>query len=254
MGLTMLHLLCWLLAACPYSAQELLRVSVSPKVSAVCGQQVVLTCNVSSSQQGLQIRSMEWYQNQISYCSFDKNGEITTHHRQGQSDFRCEYHQERLSLIFEEVRPWQIGNSEPFMCEVKSNKGVKDGKTTVEIQECGYVQGGIKDGYPTCSFTHVYPGGDVHWFDGSHHLGHGNTSEHVEDGGWLTIQNYLDQNNPDMTYNCSLRSSRTGRHINSTLVMFEKTGISASVHSGAGYMGTRQILLFVPVFLVVMLM
>lgn len=75
---------------------------------------------------------------------------------------------------------------------------------------------------PGCTFKHVYPDGDVHWFQGSHHLSDGNleyrTTKSVEEGGWLTITSYLERESSDVPYNCSLKSTKSGRYIASALV------------------------------------
>ncbi|KAM7009022.1 uncharacterized protein LKV04_001068 [Tautogolabrus adspersus] len=182
MGFTALHLLLWLLAAFAPTEQDMLTLHVSPRMSAGCGQQVALDCEVSSSQHGLSIKHMEWYQNKTSYCSVNSEETITTHQGHTQSNFHCEYQQGRLTLIFTEVQPIESGN---FRCKLRSNKGAKEKSTTVELQECcGKVEGVIKDGYPTCTFTRVYPDGEVHWFHGSHLLQtETQLTKRVEEGG-----------------------------------------------------------------------
>ncbi|XP_065815550.1 uncharacterized protein [Labrus bergylta] len=215
MGFTALHLLLWLLAASTPTEQEMLSLYVTPKISAACGKQVTLACEVSSSQHGLSIKHMEWYQNNTSYCSV--NSEETVSKKNHQSNFSCDYQQGRLSLIFTEVQPMESGT---FRCKLHSNKGAKFGSTTLELQDgCGQVKGLIKDDYPICTFTRVYPDGEVHWFHGSNRLhGKHKTNENVEDGGWLTIQSDLERKSSGESYNCSLWSTKTGRYIASTLV------------------------------------
>lgn len=75
---------------------------------------------------------------------------------------------------------------------------------------------------PTCTFSHVYPDGDVHWFQGFHNLSDGslrhNTSKSIDKHGWMTIQSSLEGTGSSEPYNCSLRSTRSNRYIASTLV------------------------------------
>ncbi|XP_060918541.1 uncharacterized protein LOC132992953 [Labrus mixtus] len=236
MGFTALHLLLWLLAASTPTAQEMLSLHVTPKISAACGQQVTLDCEVSSSQHGLSIKHMQWYQNNTSYCSVNSEETVTKEH---QSSFRCEYQQGRLSLIFTEVQPMESGT---FRCKLHSNKGAKDGSTILELQDgCGQVEGLIKDGYPTCTFTRVYPDGEVHWFHGSKRLhGEHKTIEDVEDGGWLTIRSYMERKSSGVSYNCSLWSTKIGRYIASTLVEKEEFSPRERPLNGTGSQGPMR--------------
>ncbi|XP_034544290.1 uncharacterized protein LOC117816219 isoform X2 [Notolabrus celidotus] len=160
MELTALHLLLWFMVAFTSTAQELLSLRVSPKISAVCGQPVSLHCEVSSSQHGLSIKHMEWYHNNTSLCTMnseDKNPIINPGFTV--SDFDCKYHQGKLTLIFKKLQPMDTGD---FGCKLRSNKGTRVKSTTVELQECcGQVEGVMEHGRPTCTFTHVYPDGEV---------------------------------------------------------------------------------------------
>ena len=123
------------------SSTELVKLNVSPKITAECGKQVTLNCEVSSSPNGLSIKQMAWIQNQTSLCSVDKEGKIKPHSR---SDFHCEYKHGQLSLIFKRVRPLESGNSKPYTCKLQSNRGASDAKTIVEVQgqcqQCVYIQ------------------------------------------------------------------------------------------------------------------
>lgn len=78
---------------------------------------------------------------------------------------------------------------------------------------------------PTCTFRHVYPDGDVHWFNGSRQLSEHRTTKRVEEGGWLTVVSYLERDSSDMPYNCSLRSTKSGRYIASALVPSHKRSV-----------------------------
>lgn len=113
---------------------ELVRLSVSHKVAAECGEQVTLNCDVSSSTHRLSIKRMEWSQGKTSLCSVDSEGETITHPRHTLSDFQCVYEHGRLSLIFQKVQPQESGKSKPYRCKLQSNKGVTHNYTTVELQ------------------------------------------------------------------------------------------------------------------------
>lgn len=86
---------------------------------------------------------------------------------------------------------------------------------------CEIVEGDLRSEGPTCTFKHVYPDGDVHWFHGSHSLSDGslhNTTKRVDEGGWLTIHSNLKWKSSGMPFNCSLKSTKSGSYIASTLV------------------------------------
>ncbi|KAF1395054.1 hypothetical protein PFLUV_G00007560 [Perca fluviatilis] len=170
---TALYTLLWLLTAF-VTPQELVTLSVTPKITAECGKQVTINCNVSSSRHGLSIKHMNWSQNNRSFCSVDNEGNIT-HHRHTLSHFHCEYKHGQLSLIFKRVQPLESGD---YRCKLQSNQGAKHQYTIVELQECcGIVEGVSTSDGPACTFKYVYPDGDVHWFHGSHHLSDGYSSK-----------------------------------------------------------------------------
>ncbi|XP_031145386.1 uncharacterized protein LOC116043030 [Sander lucioperca] len=219
MGYTALHTLLWLLTAFVLTTQEFVKLNVTPKITAECGKQVTLTCNVSSSRHGLSIKHMNWSQKNRSFCSVDSEGNIS-HHMHTLSHFHCEYKHGQLSLIFKRVQPLESGD---YRCKLQSNQGAKHQYTRVELQECcGIVEGVSTSGGPACTFKNVYPDGDVHWFHGSHNLSDGSvrqhTTKHVDEGGWLTIHSDLEWKSSTVPYNCSLKSITSGRYITCTSV------------------------------------
>lgn len=105
-----------------------------------------------------------------------------------------------------------------------------------------------------CTFNHVYPDGDVHWFDGSHHVLDSslyNTTKQVVEGGWLTIRSYLKRKGSGMPYNCSLKSTKSSRYIASTSIKGSK--IIAQVKSGIGSWTPMGTFLYISIFLAVSL-
>ncbi|XP_071767693.1 uncharacterized protein LOC139921376 [Centroberyx gerrardi] len=240
MGLRALLLLLWLTTAFILTTQALVKVSVSPVVTAECGQQVTLLCNVSSTRDGLSIKHLAWFQNH-KLCDLGSDGNITEHHRHTQSGFHCRYEREQgqLSLVFQKVQPLESGNSTRYMCKVHSNQGVEEGYTTVELQECGgNVDVAVTREGPACTFTGVHPDGDVHWFHGSTRLAgvspRINTSKRVDAGGWLTVSSSLEKKDYKEPYNCSLWNPASGRYISSSLVQIPG---QVRVSSGAGAPG-----------------
>ncbi|KAK9539999.1 hypothetical protein VZT92_002476 [Zoarces viviparus] len=256
MDYTLLHTLVWLLPAVAFTTQELVRLSVSPGIVAECGKPVTLNCDASSPGEELSIKHMEWLQNGKSVCSMDT---AIPNHTHSPSDFYCEYKQGQLSLILKRVKPQEKGN---YTCKLHSNQGALSKKTTVELQECcGIAEGVRTTDRLTCTFKHVYPDGDVHWFHGSHNLSDGSVEQHtskqVEEGGWLTIRSDLERKSSHGPYNCSLMSTTSGRHIASTLVPNPKSPgrvrsqqPSHKARNGVGSLGPIWTLLCFSVLLV----
>ncbi|CAG5947734.1 unnamed protein product [Menidia menidia] len=219
----------WLLSAFPLTTQELVRLKVKPTLSALCGKEVSLHCNTSSSQRGLLITHMEWSQDKTPLCSVNSEEKLTTYKRHSPSDFHCKYTDGSLSLVFKEVLPPESGISKPYRCKLHSNQGVPHEYTRVELQECcGPVESIVGSDGPSCTFNRVYPDGDVHWFHSFHNLSDGsvrhNTAKSVDKQGWVTIRSWLtiddslDWRNSVVPYNCSLKSTVSDRYIASTLV------------------------------------
>lgn len=80
---------------------------------------------------------------------------------------------------------------------------------------------------PSCRFNHVYPDGDVHWFHDSRNVSDESVMQHtaksIDSHGWMTIHSWLTLNGASersshKPYNCSLKSSTSGKYIASTLV------------------------------------
>lgn len=251
MGHKALHLLLWLLPVLTLTTQELV-LEVSPRVSAECGKRVTLNCRVSSSQNGLSVIKMQWYQDGTPLCSENK-GNLTIHQKQSLSNFHCEYEYGQLSLVFHEVQPMDI--REKFMCKLRSNQGADQKYSMVELQECcGNVTGSLEreGNRHICIFKHVHPDGDVHWFHGSHSYSSGphvDTSKQVEKGGWLTIHSSLRLKGSDRAFNCSLVSTDSGRYIASYSFQNPKVMGCRSGTNGVESKGPMRTFLFVSILL-----
>lgn len=74
---------------------------------------------------------MQWSRSETPLCSVNSTGEISENNP---SDFHCEYKDKQLSIIFTNLQPLQTGDSQPYKCKVRSNKGAMHAHTTVELQ------------------------------------------------------------------------------------------------------------------------
>nr|XP_015830578.2 uncharacterized protein LOC107395668 [Nothobranchius furzeri]XP_054607797.1 uncharacterized protein LOC107395668 [Nothobranchius furzeri] len=222
MEFTALHLL-WLLSATSLTKQDSVRLKVSPIIAAQCDTRVFLYCNASSSQPGLSIKYMDWSQD-VQLCSVNEKGDLSTNNVS--TDFHCKYQEGQLTLVLHRALPLKSGNSSRYVCKLRSNQGTLHEYTTVQLQECcGRVESSLSSRGPNCTFSNVYPDGDVHWFQGSQNLSDGSVSQSTAksvDNGWLTIYSWLtisgQETRSDVPYNCSLKSPMSDKYIASSLV------------------------------------
>ncbi|KAE8300669.1 hypothetical protein D5F01_LYC00816 [Larimichthys crocea] len=223
MRFTAMHILLWVLTALTLTTQELVTTSVSPNITAERGKQVTLDCNVSSSLNGLSVIRMQWWYGTSLLCSVDSDGNITPHRESAPSLFHCEYKHGQLSLIFERIVPLVCGK---YTCKLRSDRGMANAATWVDLQECyGNVEDASSGDKHTCTFHHVYPDGDVHWFHGSHNLSDlakHTTTKQVDNEGWLTVRSEMLMKHSDKPYNCSLMNTKSGRYIGSTLIQISR--------------------------------
>lgn len=109
---------------------------------------------------------------------------------------------------------------------------------------CGEVESVLTSDGPSCTFSHVYPDGDVFWFHDSRDLSDGSvnqsTSKTVDEHGWLTIRSWLSSSvkqewgSSGKPYNCSLQSSTSGRVLTSALVPDMTQNLRRSNSDGNG--------------------
>lgn len=117
---------------------------------------------------------------------------------------------------------------------------------------CGKVTGSLEGNRHNCTFEHVCPDGDVHWFHGSHKYSSGphvDTWKRVEEEGFLTIHSSLRLKSSDRTFNCSLVSTSSGRYIASYSFQNPEVMGSRQVTSGVESKGPMRTFLFVSVLL-----
>ncbi|XP_062293876.1 uncharacterized protein LOC133998760 [Scomber scombrus] len=241
MGITTLLTLLVLPTAITLTTQDLVTLHVSPEVTAECDEQVNLTCHVSPVD-GLSIKQMVWSQNKP-LCSVNSEGKIIKNPNYTLSGFDCEYKEGQLSLIFHKVQPLEIGR---YMCKLHSDRGVKHGSTDVKLQECNVTAtGDMTSDRPSCTFSHVYPDGDVHWFHDSRRLSGTNTTKQVEDSGYLTIRSHLELKGLEAPFYCCLKSTKSGRYIAGTLVVNRQS----KVRSGAESQGALRTILYITISL-----
>lgn len=110
---------------------EMVRLSVSPQITAEYGKPATLRCNISSKSPGeLEVKHMKWSQNKT-LCSISSEGNVTTHREHSPSDFQCEFKDRQLSLVFKSVQPLDIGR---YMCKLQSNMGASHEYSRLELE------------------------------------------------------------------------------------------------------------------------
>ncbi|KAM9491251.1 uncharacterized protein ACWYII_003555 [Salvelinus alpinus] len=201
---------------------ELVKLSAVDSLIVPCHQSATLRCDLSTFQEGLSIYHMAWVRQDGKYlCDVNATGVMGTHPGNTPSAMECSYTPHaQLTLTLLQVQPLEQGK---YLCKLRSSHGVKEATTTVKLQECyGEVQPSVSDEGPTCTFTEVYPDGEVHWFQGSNNV----TGDpkiktiQVKDGMFLTITSSLNRKtvSGEGAYNCSLWIPSTGAYLTSSLV------------------------------------
>ncbi|XP_038127560.1 uncharacterized protein LOC119774224 [Cyprinodon tularosa] len=218
-------LLC-LVPAFVFTMQESLKLDVSSEITTECDKPVYLHCN-TSLHNGLSVKRMEWSQGNMSLCSVDSQETITSTQRHFESNFHCSYKDGRLTLVFRKVLPLESGK--PFRCKLQSNKGVAHDYTRLQLQECCRTVEAVMNSHgPSCTFKHAYPDGEVHWYYDSTNISEKSvrhqTAKSIDNHGWMIIRSWLTFNSTleresHKSYNCSLKSSTSGKYIASSLIL-----------------------------------
>lgn len=103
--------------------------SVSPDITATCGQTVTLHCSVSYD--GLVIKHLSWLNhNNKTVCSVNPEGKL---HQVG-GGANCSYADQRLTLQFVHTPLPESQGLHRYLCKLRSNKGFTSGPTTVELK------------------------------------------------------------------------------------------------------------------------
>lgn len=194
---------------------ESLSLEVSSSITAECGKPVSLHCNISSSLAGLSIKHMQWSQSHT-YCSVNSEGLVPS---KKVEDFYCRYDKGHLSLHFYKWSPYVSDSS--YMCKLRSNQGIKSKYTKVETKEQADSVVSVWDPSPACTFRKVCPAAEVEWFQNSQRITDQSlitTETSVEAGSWFTIRSYLNMRDRSNVYNCTLKSSSSGRYLSSAVI------------------------------------
>ncbi|XP_024252321.1 uncharacterized protein LOC112230315 isoform X2 [Oncorhynchus tshawytscha] len=223
--LTQQTVMLWLSVARTLTTAELVKLSTVDSVIVPCHQRVTLRCDITTFQEGLSIKHLAWVRQDGKHlCDVNGTGVTGAHSGSTPSTMECSYTpQTQLTLTLLQVQPLEQGK---YLCKLRSNHGVKEATTTVELQECyRKAQPSVSDEGPTCTFTGVYPDGEVHWFQGPNNVTGDSTinTKQVEDGASLTITSSLKRKtvSGEGAYNCSLWIPSTGAYLTSSLVVPE---------------------------------
>ncbi|XP_030208579.1 uncharacterized protein LOC115541006 isoform X1 [Gadus morhua] len=157
----------WVLSAAVQIRHASTGLSVSPNVTATCGQSVTLHCNVSSNQ-GL-VYHLSWIKDNITLCKVKDDHLVDD--EQPTSDVECRYANKSMFVTFRQTSKEQQERAlDEYICKLRSYQGPAIKKTWVELKgqrpvECIQRVDQIRTAeVPTCSFTGVRHDGDVHWY------------------------------------------------------------------------------------------
>ncbi|XP_059903330.1 uncharacterized protein LOC132454143 isoform X2 [Gadus macrocephalus] len=152
----------WVLSAAVQIRHASTGLSVSPNVTATCGQSVTLHCNVSSNQG--EVYHLSWIKDNNTLCKVEKDHLVVD--EQPTSDVECRYANKSMFVTFRQTSKEQQERAlDEYICKLRSYRGPSSKKTWVELKECiqRVDQIGTAE-VSTCSFTGLRHDGDVHWY------------------------------------------------------------------------------------------
>ncbi|CAL8352740.1 unnamed protein product [Boreogadus saida] len=152
----------WVLSAAVQIRHASTGLSVSPTVTATCGQSVTLHCNASSNRGT--VFHLSWIKDNTTLCKVENDHLVVD--KQPTSDVECHYDTKSLFVTFLQTSKEQQERAlDEYICKQRSEQGPASKKTWVELKECIQRVDPIKKAEgPTCSFTGVRRDGDVHWY------------------------------------------------------------------------------------------
>ncbi|KAG7281062.1 hypothetical protein CRUP_027599 [Coryphaenoides rupestris] len=175
---------------------------------------VTLHCNVSSSVDNLLIRYLSWInENNEAVCIFEE-GKLN----QSSGDINCSYADQRLTLQFVHTPLHESQGLHKYLCKLRSNQGARWKNTTVKLKECCQeVEVAVTtEGEPTCTFTGVYPDGEVHWFHAAARLPASNAmaqnKKREDERGYMSVISSLPGGGHAGPYNCCLWNTECQTH------------------------------------------
>ncbi|XP_061079165.1 uncharacterized protein LOC133113989 [Conger conger] len=198
------------------ATNSLVELRASDVVAGPCHGRVTLVCDVSE-EKGITVSSLSWIhvKEKRPLCSTDHSIELKKQDR-----IRCRYTpQTRLALTISPLWPTDQGE---YLCKLRSNLGMKNAKSQVQVQECfSGVNAVSSPSAVACHFYGVFPLGKVHWFHQGKNVTSAATSSIKEDHkGMYNVSSTLPVNEDSTAeeYNCSLWIPGAGAYRNSTLV------------------------------------
>ncbi|XP_062304431.1 uncharacterized protein LOC134008866 [Osmerus eperlanus] len=190
--------------------------SISPSFMAQCGQNLSLFCNNTHPPLPGSHVTMNWAHSDSNRVICEVN---TSHPTKETDDYICAMTEGvHLELTLLGIKP---DNRGVYVCKLSSAEGTACTMTNVTLDEC-YTGPNVTttaEAY-SCTFTGVFPEGEVHWFQGPERLT-GNTTctttVRVEPRGGLTICSTLKRNSTSgqLPYTCSLWNPRAKRYLTS---------------------------------------
>ncbi|XP_058509926.1 uncharacterized protein LOC131475678 [Solea solea] len=209
-------LVIWCLSAASIAGSQDVKLQVTPHVVSKCGENVTLTCTVSSSHQ-LDIKLFSWNFKKKLVCQDGGN--------QSDAGAVCEstadasHH--NLTLTLMNVMPVNTGK---YLCKLRSQVEAKHGSTNVTIQDCLEKTGInlINGSHIGCWFTGVYPSSTIHWFSGDMNLtDSASTKEEEDQHGRFSVWSDINVQKRDvsLSYNCSLWMPSKGEYFSSSLLI-----------------------------------
>ncbi|KAL4648042.1 hypothetical protein GN956_G8304 [Arapaima gigas] len=202
------HLL--LLAAAKVAADGLVKLSTSDLEVAPCHHRVTLHCNISAAAPVL-VETLDWLRANTGTPLCEVNN---LEHLTEAPGVHCVYSQgQQLMLTFRHIRAADQGQ---YICKLRSNRGIKEASATVKLKECyRSVHHRSSSSATACSFSGVYPEGEVHFFDGDRNLTRDLLHHSVEPNrdGTFNVSGSIPAGGATGGHQCSLWMRTSGSYV-----------------------------------------
>ncbi|XP_029996211.1 uncharacterized protein LOC115423507 [Sphaeramia orbicularis] len=195
----------WFISALDVTVGDDVEVNITPTVVAKCGDNVTLTCEFPV----MDIRNimeLYWMQHGNYLC---KSGESQS---ANETQFLChntsEVNDNSILIVFNltimKIMPTNMGQ---YFCKMRSRTGSDSRTTVVGLYECiEESHHSVSESEAECTFSGVYPPGQVNWTLGDTELTDVITTQKEEADGRFTIKSKVKKQkaNTNELYTCSL--------------------------------------------------
>lgn len=215
----------WFVLAYSISVTYCKQLDTEQKVSTTCGSNVTLTCNASKSElKDLRVMKFEWQIKDKTLCQYEQNNSS----RKIQCKTTNTTSELTLTMTILNIIPADEG---VYHCKLHTTGVTGNGQSHIKVEGCLGSSGNSMDkNSAKCSFSKVFPRGEIHWYQGESNLTGASIPKEVQDeNGFYTFESEVptEKGNQSQPYNCSLWMPSLNRYIASQRV--ESSGIKCQL-------------------------